>query len=364
MSRSSIARELDNPIDGKIFVFSGRLANFSRQEAAALVRLRGGLTRRDVTRRTAYLVLGEGRRPLRRSRKLEIASRLEGAGQSIRVLSEDQFLDMLGLESTRPLRRSYYSGADVERLYGLNRTKLRALERMRLTSPILRTRAERYYTFADLHVFRRVKDGLARGGSLASMARRILQDRVGQLSFDFEKVGPAPIVALPLTAALEERLSWTADDWYLLGCEHDEDAEQAEPALAAYRQALAIDPYHVGSLINLGNLLYEDDRIQDARRLYERALASDPDNSSASFNLGNVYDDLGCYEDAIRYFKRAVRLRPDNADAHFNLGLVYDRLGDVSRVRAHMSSYLKLDADGDMAEVAREYLHLTRDESS
>ena len=55
----------------------------------------------------------------------------------------------------------------------------------------------------------------------------------------------------------------------------------------------------------------------------------------------------------------AIRLRPESGDAHFNLGLVHDRLGDVEKVRQHMQAYLRLEPDGEMAEVAFEYLSLT-----
>jgi tetratricopeptide (TPR) repeat protein len=227
---------------------------------------------------------------------------------------------------------------------------------MTLISPILRTNAERYYTFSDLLLFRRIHESLENGGSLGRIIRRMLQGRAGQIALPLE-VAQAQVVSLDNGP----EMTWNADDWYNLGCDHDDDPAEIHEAVEAYRRAINLNPYHIGALINLGNLTYDLGNIDEARRLYERALACDPDNSIAHFNLGNVYDDLGEYENAIRYFVTAIRLRPDNSDAHFNLGLVYDRLGEVEKVRQHMRAYLRLNPEGDMSEVAREYLQLTED---
>jgi DNA-binding transcriptional MerR regulator len=354
------AEPVSESISGKLFVFAGRLASLSRREAAALVRLRGGHTRHHVTQRTSFLVLGDGGAGRRSNRKVLDARRLERTGARVRVIAEADFLSMLGLESATRLRDRYYAGRDVRRMFGLDARVLRDLEKMSVVSPIFRSNAERYYTFADLLVFRQVSAARARGISLAETGRRLIQARTGQMRFQFEGDSPAAqVVELNSGSGDPASGDWSADDWYNLGCEHDETPEGFEKARDAYRHALDLDPYHVGVLINLGNLFYDRDRIDDARQLYERALGSDPDNAVAHFNLGNVFDDLGDYQRAIRYFKESIRLRPENADAYFNLGLVYDRIGEVKQVRSHMRRYLELGSDGDMAEVAREYLQLT-----
>jgi tetratricopeptide (TPR) repeat protein len=151
----------------------------------------------------------------------------------------------------------------------------------------------------------------------------------------------------------------TAEDWYEVGCDSDDDPSGFSRARFAYDRALELDPHHVGALVNLGNIYYRLGQVPDARRLYERALALDPQNPNVHYNLGNVYDDLEEFRTAIRFFEAALRLRPANADAHFNLGLVHDRMGSVNKVRKHMMAYLRLEPDGEMAEIAREYLSLT-----
>jgi tetratricopeptide (TPR) repeat protein len=345
----------------RIVAFTGRLRSLSRPEAAELVVRAGGVVRSGVSRETSYLVTGEAESPgaVLGSRKLRLAARLNGEGAYIRIIDEPTFLRLAGVEPVPALDERYYTAEDVRALYGFESRDLRALERLRLVRPVLRTNADRYYRFGDLLVLREVREALARGASLGRVARRLRLERHGQMQFRFEAACAPRIVEF----RLPEPEGWSADDWYELGCQCDEDAADLERALVAYEHALELDPHHVGSLVNLGNVYYRLGQVDEARRLYERALALDPQNPNVHYNLGNVYDDLEEFRTAIRFFESAIRLRPANADAHFNLGLVHDRIGSVDQVRLHMQAYLRLEPDGEMAEVAREYLTLTADEA-
>jgi tetratricopeptide (TPR) repeat protein len=346
------------PLSGQTVVFTGRLRSLSRREAAGLVESAGGSVRSRVTRETRYLVAGQPQEILRRrsleNRKQRLAERLNSSGAEIRVVDEREFLRVLGIEMAAEMAERYYSAAELRTLYDLPPRVLHQLERMRVLRPVLRTYADRYYTFADLLVLRQVAEALARGVSLTRIARRLRLERRGQLELRF---GHGPAEVLEFRHPMEE--GWTAEDWYAIGCQHDEDPTEIRRAVKAYERALELDPHHVGALVNLGNIEYQLGQVEEARRLYELALAIDPQNPNVHYNLGNVFDDLEEYTTAIRFFESALRLRPENADAHFNLGLVYDRIGRVERVREHMQAYLRYDPNGEMADVATEYLSLT-----
>ena len=350
-------------VRGRVFVFTGRLHTLSRATAAQLVRQGGGIVRGTVTRETDYIVSGDagreegaggGERAGGQSRKLRSAVELKAAGAPLRILGEREFLCLIGFAASADQAGRYYTASDVRALFGLGPNELAKLERMRLVRPVLRTHSDRYYTFQDLVLFRQVRAALDRGTSLAQAARRLRLERHGQMTLHFEAAPPSVI---PFRQPGEE--NYSAEDWYQLGAEIDEDPADFARATHAYERALDLDPHHVGALVNLGNAHYRLGQIDEARRLYERALALDPRNPRVHYNLGNVYDDLEEFRTAIRFFESALRLNPANADAHFNLGLVHDRLGDVEKVRKHMLAYLRLVPEGEMAEVAAEYLSLT-----
>ena len=53
-------------------------------------------------------------------------------------------------------------------------------------------------------------------------------------------------------------------------------------------------------------------------RHYERALAIDPNHAEAHNNLGNILKDQGKFDDAMAHYGRAIAIRPDYAEAHYN----------------------------------------------
>ena len=74
-----------SPIAGKVFVLTGTLANYKRDDAAKLLEERGGIVKNSVTKATNYLVVGE-----KPGSKLTKAQTL-----GVKILSEDDFEKLL-----------------------------------------------------------------------------------------------------------------------------------------------------------------------------------------------------------------------------------------------------------------------------
>ena len=76
---------LDARFDGKQFVLTGRLTNFTRDEARALIEARGGRVNSSVSKKTDYVVAGE-----------EAGSKLDKATElGVTVVDEDAFKKMI-----------------------------------------------------------------------------------------------------------------------------------------------------------------------------------------------------------------------------------------------------------------------------
>ena len=72
--------------EGKTFVLTGRLASFSRDEAADLIRGSGGSVSGSVSKKTDFVVVGD-----------EAGSKLKKASElGLRILGEEEFLTLLG----------------------------------------------------------------------------------------------------------------------------------------------------------------------------------------------------------------------------------------------------------------------------
>lgn len=98
-------------------------------------------------------------------------------------------------------------------------------------------------------------------------------------------------------------------------------------ALAAYRQALELEPGHVDAAVNLGRLLHQDGDADGAVAWYRRAAARAPDDAVVDFNLALALEDAEGPEAAVPHYERAIALDPAFADAHFNLAGLYESLG-------------------------------------
>jgi tetratricopeptide (TPR) repeat protein len=103
-----------------------------------------------------------------------------------------------------------------------------------------------------------------------------------------------------------------------------------------YRQILATNPSHAGSLHLLGVVAAQAGRFAEAEGLIGAALRANPANADALGDLGNVLRSLGRGEDAVAAYQAALALRPENAQAAFNLGLA---LASLHRTEAATNAF-------------------------
>jgi len=123
------------------------------------------------------------------------------------------------------------------------------------------------------------------------------------------------------------------------------DKGEYKKAIAAYKQAIRIDPDDAHAQYNLGIAYRKLGRLNEAIAAYKQAIRINPDDADAHYNLGIAYDKLGRDSDAIEAYKQAVRIDPDHAQAHYNLGVVYDKLGRNSDAIEAYKQAIRIDPD-------------------
>ena len=89
----------DNPLFGRVCVFTGALESFTRREAMQLVADLGGECGDNITQKTNFLVLGNNDYCASikggKSNKQKKAESLIAKGADLQIISESAFLDML-----------------------------------------------------------------------------------------------------------------------------------------------------------------------------------------------------------------------------------------------------------------------------
>ena len=153
--------------------------------------------------------------------------------------------------------------------------------------------------------------------------------------------------ALPAFQKAAELMPDDAEAHYNLGVML-KNAGRFEEAVASYRRALKIRPDSADTHINLGIALKGLGRLEDALASYRKAVEIKPDYVLAYYNLGNTQKDLGQLNDAVASYRRAIEIKPDFAGAHNNLGGV---LKDLGKLDAALASYRRaLELNPDIAE--------------
>jgi len=97
-----------------------------------------------------------------------------------------------------------------------------------------------------------------------------------------------------------------------------------------YRQALALAPGRPSIVFNLGRLMLDRERDEEAERLFNQVLQVAPDDHEARYYLGVCLSRQGRLEEALASYDRAIALKPDFADAHSGRGLALGKLGSCA----------------------------------
>ena len=167
------------------------------------------------------------------------------------------------------------------------------------------------------------------------------QAESGQLVMDFELAPSAGSVAfLQRTPARAAPPPADAAAWFSRG--EALEASDRRAAEAAYRRVLAIDAGHVDAYLNLGAMLCDEERFDEAVTLYDAALAAKPDEALLHFNRAIALEDRGDAAAALAAYHACLRLAPELADAHYNAARLHQQLGDARQAVRHFNAYRRL----------------------
>jgi serine/threonine protein kinase/tetratricopeptide (TPR) repeat protein len=109
-------------------------------------------------------------------------------------------------------------------------------------------------------------------------------------------------------------------------------------SVAAYDQAIAINPGFAPALCNRGNSLTALKRDDEAIWSFHRAVELDPRFARAHFDLAVLFDNRGRVDDAVKEYGKAIRIEPNYAEASINLGLLEYKLGRFGAAADHLKA--------------------------
>jgi len=344
-------------LKGRLVALYGRFSPGARERLQRQIERAGGAAARDLTRRSAMLVVGDLATALIDSGAL--ASRLEAAHSlGAPVFAERDFIRILtggpGTVATLPLVTalgpSGLSAGDAELLAAFD---LIAVQ-------------DGKCRFGDAAVLRTAGELVAGGRSVGEAIRILIQAR------DQAPVGRHKVV---LTGSGEAALRWDdgltslAGQGYLaLGEDHASlddlfegaaiaEAEgELDAAARLYDQCGRADRKDAIAPYNYANIRLAQGAYDDAALGYQRALARDAGFVEARYNLAQALEAAGKLDAASGELERVLAADPAHPDAVFNLAQLRLQAGDAAAAKPLYERYLTLDPPDEWALTARKAL--------
>jgi ligand-binding sensor domain-containing protein len=144
---------------------------------------------------------------------------------------------------------------------------------------------------------------------------------------------PAPEIVAPPAAAVRPLFA--------------EDLRRQEEALTSPRmrelvQRLAVDPGDAAALNALGILLARRGYLGRAAAHFERVIELLPDFAGGYGNLGNILYEQGKYQEAVRRYEESLE-RSERPEVHVELALTWCEIGKFDRAREHYVRAMQID---------------------
>ena len=377
-------------------VIVGKLAGMTKRETRKQLAVRGAELIDELTADVGLVIVGEQDLP-----PSDLAERMAALGadaEAIRVVSETQLWQMLGLVEAAQQIHQLYTPAMLADLLGVPAAAVRGWHRRGLIRAAREVRKLPYFDFREVQTARRLAELLAGGASPQTIAKQLsdlrrllpsverpleqlsvivdggelllrqssgLVEAGGQFRLDFDDAEPAadassyaPTEVAPLPDAadgLAPPRSVAALVEMAAGCE---EAGRLADAADLYRAALATSGPDAETCFLLADVLYRLGDLGAARERYFMAVELNEDYVEARANLGCLLAEEGRPDLAIASFEGALHYHDDYADVHYHLARTLDEVGRGTEAERHWQSFLDLAPDSPWAAGARRRLGL------
>jgi len=177
--------------------------------------------------------------------------------------------------------------------------------------------------------------------------------RFSYVADHFQYLASVPIIALASAGIATLGQKWAARPGLfvggaalasaaILGTLTWQQSRQYADELTLYRTTLQRNPSAWLAHSNLGVLLRKSNP-EEALTHARATVRLKPDLGYAYYNLGNVLQELGRYNEAVDQYREAVRLTPGMALAHYHLGHSLQQLDRLEEAKASFDEAVRID---------------------
>lgn len=356
---------------GESIAFTGTLSSMTHRDAMSVAEQYGGRAMHSVSGTTTMLVIGEEGWPLeddgKTSQKLRQVMQMIADGNEVRVITESDWLQLLGLNDYCDEIRRAHTPAMLSRLLDVPVRIIRRWARLGLIRPVRRVCRLPYFDYREVAGARRLASLLEQGVpahvleksltelnmALANTNRSVAQlnllvqdekvlmrddhgvlnPRTGQRMLDFDGAESALTVFAPGESSIQEdgdtedetpvsvpflnarqeiadarsMADWNAEEWFHEACRLTEESE-FEAAINAFRNSLSLLMAEHQAVVN------------GSRSAEEEGFTPFPDPADVHFHLADALYRIGRTDAAIERYYCAIDFAPDFIEAWTQLG--------------------------------------------
>jgi tetratricopeptide (TPR) repeat protein len=127
------------------------------------------------------------------------------------------------------------------------------------------------------------------------------------------------------------------------------EAGKHEEAIELFKRAIQREPGYAEAYNNLAATLKKTGRYDEAEKILVRIINQQPDFAQAVYNLGLLYlQAMNRPDHAMSLFSRAIRIKPDYVNAHINLGVILVSRGELDTAIKEYREALRLSPGNAM----------------
>ena len=150
--------------------------------------------------------------------------------------------------------------------------------------------------------------------------------------------------AVELFTLYTDRKSENPWGHYMLGLSSWQAGDH-DTAQKAFERSLELDPHHVKSWLNLGRVLLDMGKPEDALIKIRQAVEIDPESGVAYRLKGRVFDDIGQKPQAVESYQRAILIDNEDVWSMNNLGLILIEEGLYGQALPPLARAVELQSD-------------------
>ena len=131
-----------------------------------------------------------------------------------------------------------------------------------------------------------------------------------------------------------------------------DDQQRFDEAIEAYQRALAISPKDDGAYYNLGIAYKHAGKPELAITSWKKAAELDPNNAAPAVAIADYYYERGFYDLAESEYRRIVAKWPNIQEPHFKIATMYYKRGNYDYAMNAHDKVIELDPNSDLARKA------------